>query len=88
MVRELDRPGVSAIIDRVKTSGASPESAVDTCLDLLGPVVVKDETREELIEHASTHGDFTWDEANEADSARRVAELLQLIVATREYQFA
>ena len=45
MVGEIDRPGVSAIIERVKSSGASPESAVETCLDLIGPVVVKDETR-------------------------------------------
>ena len=88
MVGEIDRPGVSDIIRRVRTSGASPESAVDTCLDLLGPVVVRDDTRTELIEHASAHGEFAWDEANKADSARRVAELLQLIVATREYQFA
>ena len=88
MVGEIDRPGVSAIIERVRDSGASPESAVDTCLDLLGPVVVKDETREELIEHASAHGDFIWDDGNEGESARRVSELLQLIVATREYQFA
>ena len=88
MVGEIDRPGVSAIIERVKSSGASPESAVDTCLDLLGPVVVKDETRAELVEHTSAQGEFAWDESNEAESARRVAELLQLIVATREYQFA
>ena len=88
MVSEIDRPGVSDIIERVKSSGTSPEAAVDTCLDLLGPVVVRDDTRAELIDHASAHGEFTWDEATEAESAQRVAELLQLIVATREYQFA
>ena len=88
MVGRIDRPGVSAIIERVKAADSAPESAVDTCLDLLGPVVVKDETRAELIDHAATRGVFAWDEANEADSAQRVAELLQLIVATREYQLA
>ena len=88
MVGQVDRPGVSAIVERVRRSGASPESAVDTCLDLLGPVEVKDEIRTQLIEHATTRGAFAWDEANEAESARRVAELLQLIVATREYQLA
>ena len=88
MVGDVDRPGVRDIVERVRASGASPESAVDTCLDLLGPVAVKDETRAELIDHASARGAFAWDETNEAVSARRVAELLQLIVATREYQFA
>ena len=49
---------------------------------------MNDETRAELIEHARILGEFAWDEENEAKSATRVAELLQLIVATREYQFA
>jgi hypothetical protein len=88
MVSQVDRPGVREILERVKLSGGSPESAVDTCIDLLGPVEVNDETRTELIDHAHVLGEFAWDEENEAKSAQRVAELLQLIVATREYQFA
>ncbi len=88
MIAQVDRPGVSDIIERVKGSGESPESAVDACLEMLGSVVVKDETRAELIEHASARGAFEWNEISEAESARRVAEILQLIVATREYQFA
>ena len=88
MVSQVDRPGVRDILERVKLSGGSPESAVDICLDLLGPVAVNDETRAELIDHAHVLGEFAWDEENEAKSAQRVAELLQLIVATREYQFA
>ena len=88
IVSETDRPGVRDIIERVRNYGASPESAVDACIDLLGPVAVNDETRAELIEHAQVLGEFAWDEEHEAESARRVAELLQLIVATREYQFA
>ena len=88
MIAQVDRPGVTSIIESVKRSGDSPESAVDACLEMLGSVVVKDETRAELIEHTSTLGAFEWNEASEAESARRVAEILQLIVATREYQFA
>ncbi len=61
---------------------------MDACIDLLGPVALNDETRLELIEHAQVFGEFAWDEENVARSAKRVAELLQLIVATREYQFA
>ena len=88
MVGQADRPGVNAIIERVRLGDSSPESTVDTCLELLGPMVVADETRAELIGHTEAGGDFAWDDANEADSARRVSELLQLIVSTREYQFA
>ena len=88
MVGQADRPGVNAIIERVRAGEASPKSTVDTCLELLGPMVVADETRAELIGHTEVGGDFAWDDANEADSARRVSELLQLIVSTREYQFA
>ncbi len=88
MVGQADRPGVKAIIERVRAGESSPQSTVDTCLELLGPMVVADETRAELIGHTEAGGDFAWDDANEADSARRVSELLQLIVSTREYQFA
>ena len=88
MVGQADRPGVKAIIERVRAGEPSPQSTVDTCLELLGPMVVADETRAELIGHTEAGGDFAWDDANESDSARRVSELLQLIVSTREYQFA
>ncbi len=88
LVGEIERPGVSDIIRRVRSSCASPQAAVDACLDLLGPVSVRDETRAQLIQHAAAGGDLAWDDANDAKSAQRVSELLQLIVATREYQFA
>ena len=88
MMGDLERPGVRDIVERVKDAGASPESVVRACLELLGEVEVKDETMSELVSHAEIEGDLAWDEANETDSARRVSEMLQLIVATREYQFA
>ncbi len=88
MMGDLERPGVRDIVERVKDVGASPESVVRACLELLGEVEVKDETMSELVSHAEIEGDLAWDEASEADSARRVSEMLQLIVATREYQFA
>lgn len=88
MMGNLERPGVRDIVERVKDVGASPESVVRACLELLGEVEVKDETMSELVSHAEIEGDLAWDKSNEADSARRVSEMLQLIVATREYQFA
>ena len=88
MVGQPDRPGVRRIIERLKGSETSPQSVVGTCLDLLGPVEVRDETRAELVDHVALRGDLEWDDDNETESARRVSEILQLIVATREYQFA
>ena len=88
MMSDLERPGVREIVERVKGADSSPEAVVSACLELLGPVEVKDETMSELVSHVAPEGDLSWDDTDEADSARRVSEILQLIVATREYQFA
>jgi hypothetical protein len=84
-----DLPGVQAIIERLKRRGAmSPDQLVDNCLDLLGPVELGTDTRKELGEQAKSWGEIRWDsDANAQSAARRTAEMLQLIVATREYQF-
>ena len=90
-VGNLDQPGVQAIIQRLSALGStlSPEALVDNCLDLLGPLEVLPETRNALLAKAGGKGDARWGSAAEkAEFTRRVAEMLQLIVATREYQFA
>ncbi|MBI3326289.1 MAG: DUF1800 domain-containing protein [Nitrospinae bacterium] len=83
-------PGVRAIINRLKAQAPlSPEKLVDGCLELLGPVEVNAETRQELIEQAKEWGQLRWDtEKNSKAADQHVGEMLQLIVATREYQFA
>ena len=90
-VGNLDLPGVRLILDRLSadTTTMSPESFVDGCLDLVGPVEVTDKTRNALVEHAKIGGKLL--RATEEDRsrfARRMAEMLQLIVATAEYQYA
>jgi hypothetical protein len=66
-----------------------PEVLVDSCLDLLGPVEVGADTKKELVEQAKEWGQIRWDTAANAQAAtKHTGELLQLIVATREYQFA
>jgi hypothetical protein len=83
-------PGVRAIIERIKAKGnLGPEQLVDQCLDLLGPVEVGGDTKQELNDQAKKWGELRWDnDADEKSSTQHIAELLQLIVATREYQFA
>jgi uncharacterized protein (DUF1800 family) len=85
MVGNVNLPGVRDMITRLKAMGTlTPEALVDACLDLMGPLEVGAETRQELIEQARDGGALHW---NASDAEARVAELLQLIVAMREFQF-
>ena len=87
MVNEVDRPGIRKIIDRAQAEATSPEALVDACLDLLGPLQFNDGTRAELVAHVEQNG-VCGNGKSDAESAQQVAELLQLIVSTREYMFA
>jgi hypothetical protein len=52
-------------------------------------VEVGGDTKQELNDQAKKWGELRWDnDADEKSSTQHIAELLQLIVATREYQFA
>jgi hypothetical protein len=82
-------PGVRAIIDRLKSRGSlSPEQLVDGCLDLLGPVEIGADTKQQLLTQANEWGQISWSNGGSQAADRHVGEMLQLIVATREYQFA
>jgi hypothetical protein len=86
MVGDTSLPGVQFLINRIKARGTlQPEQLVDTALDLMGPLEVGIGTRQELLVHANEGGELRWD--NSAAAEQRVAQLLQLVVATREYQF-
>jgi hypothetical protein len=90
LVGDVNRPGIQSIISRLQAQGdLSPEKFVDTCLDLMGPLEVDQETRQELIDHASVDGNLNWDAGQDsAKSNERVSEMLQLIVSLRDYQYA
>ena len=83
-------PGVRAIIDRLSDrKEMSVEEFVDDCLELMGPLKAEDDTRQELINHARASGDVRCGTTEEEYQTfgQRVAQMLQLIAATREYQF-
>lgn len=86
-VADATKPGVKTIIEAVQAQGpsVSPERLVDICLDLLGPLTVSPRNRQELLDYAVADGDVHVGEGN---TAARVTDLLQLIVALPEYQFA
>ena len=90
LVGDTSLPGVQSIINRLRAQGElSPEALVDGCLDLLGPLEVESKTRQHLIAQAEEDGVLLWESGDEeSPSTQRVAQMLQLIVATREYQFA
>ena len=88
---DVNRPGIQRVVERLGAMGGSlsPEACVDGCLDLAGPLSVAGPTRQALIDATAAGGDvdLDTDESRQA-SAGRIARLLQLIVATREFQFA
>ena len=88
-VGNLNMPGVRDIVSRVRAQGTiSPDQLVQSCLDMLGSIEIGAGTQEQLKTHARLGGEVQWGTEQESDtSTRRVAEMLQLIGATREYQF-
>ena len=82
-------PGVRAIINRLKARGTlSPGQLVDGCLDLLGPVEVGADTKQQLMTQANEWGQIAWSNGRAQIADQHFGEMLRLIVATREYQFA
>ena len=87
---DIDKPGVRAMTESiVARSGGelSPKQIVDGCLAELGALLLSDETRATLVEFASNRGDMGNVDSGE-QARRRVADTLQLVAATREFQRA
>ena len=89
-VGNTELPGVQDIVNRVASNGTTmtSEKLVDRCLDLMGPLKVKENTHKELVEYAEAGGPIKWATDEEyAIFSRRVADVLALIAGAREYQF-
>jgi len=83
------QPGVRNVIRRLREHGLeyAPEELVDACLALAGALDVAEPTRRELIDFAAEQGSLSLDSPFSADCAeQRVADLMQMIVSTKEYQ--
>jgi hypothetical protein len=88
-IGDTSAPGVRSIINRLKARGSlSPEQLVDGCLDLIGPLEVSADTKQQLVSQANEWGQISWDNGSSEAADQHVGQMLQLIVATREYQFA
>jgi hypothetical protein len=91
LMGDPSQPGVRAIIRRLRdeSNDFSPEELVDACLNLCGATEVADPTRSELVAFVTEQGDVQFDpQISSGCAEQRVAELLQLIVSTREFQMS
>ena len=90
-VSDTTKPGIQAIIERLAAKGTplAPEEFVDACLDFAGPLTVSKETRQALLRYAESGGALGFGTgAEQQQSESRLVRMLQLIVASREYQFS
>ena len=85
-------PGVRDIANRLaeeNQGSVSSREFVSKCLDLIGPIDVKEETLSALSQHVSQRGELRFDTPNrDSEMLGRVAEILSLIAAAPEYQLA
>ena len=83
---DVDKPGVRKIIQRLKTRGETlgTEEFLDGCLEQLGCIEIWEEARGLLVEHVNRDGEVR---TGVGGFGHRVGQMLQLIAATREYQF-
>ena len=90
-VGDVTMPGIAAIVGRLSADrpSLSPEELIDGCLDLVGPFSLGPQTRNTLSRHAESGGELRFGTAAEKqESATRIGKMVQIIAATREYQFA
>ena len=75
------------MVQRLAAEGPTitPEGLVEGCLRLLGHYELTDENHKELVEHARSGGVSGTDTP---EFPTQVGEILQMIVATKEYLYA
>ena len=78
------KPGVQAMIDRIGADTArigTPEGLIDACLDQIGAVTVDEKTLKILV-------DFVAQNAGASDDGdrKRIAEALQMVASTQQFQ--
>ena len=86
-VGDAGYPGIQDIVQRLAAEGptTTPEGLVEGCLRLLGHYELTDENHQMLVNHAR-NGDFLATDSPEFP--KQVGEILQMIVATKEYLYA
>ena len=67
---DVSKPGIQDIIQRLQVQGTAiaPETFVDTCLDLMGPLEMGDEARQALSRYANSGGELHFGTPEEEDA--------------------
>ena len=81
--KDVNKPGVREIINRAGNIEDDADQLVARCLYLMGCIEVSQETRLELVKYAKELAQ----ENRKTKASLRVSDLLQMIVATVDYQF-
>ena len=86
-VGDTGYPGIEDMVQRLASEGPiiSPENLVEGCLRLLGHYELTDENHQMLVDNARNSGVSATDAS---DFPKQVGEMLQMIVATKEYLYA
>ena len=86
-VTRTSQPGIQSIIGHMKSDNVNtPDEVLEACLAHMGYLELSSETREQLDEHGNEGGNLDW--SDESATAIRIGEMMALISATTEYQFA
>ena len=89
-VGDVTKPGVARTVERIRSLRiATGEALVDACLDEIGPLTVNPNVHRALVAFLTNDlgvADVAGTLADDAAAGPTIAKLLQLIVATREYQ--
>ena len=87
-VAKIELPGIQRIVAILREAGPlSQDDLLTRCLELLGIYELSDTTREALYTFVRRGSPLDLEHGGER-AQRRLAALLQVIVATREYQLA
>ena len=87
LMGDVSYPGIQTIVEKVASEGpvVSPEQFVDGCLQMLGHYELSDENRTMMLDHAKQSGELHTDSK---EFPQQVGQMLQMIVATKEYLYA
>ena len=86
-VTRTSQHGIQNIIRHMKSDNVNtPDEVLEACLAHMGYLELSSETREQLDEHGDEGGNLDW--SDESATAIRIGEMMALISATTEYQFA
>jgi hypothetical protein len=86
-IGDTDKPGIQAMIGRIGaglSETTSPERLVDYCLEEVGALSVKEDTRRVLVDFAAQGS--AGANTGQGPGRQHIADVLQMVAATQEFQ--